>query len=124
MDRRALHDESLAVVDIVQGIVFTLLTCGIYGLVWQYKQMQTLNAWQDEERYDFAMYLVFSILTCGIYAIFMEYKMANSINHIQRENDFIVNENLATICLLLSIFGLSIVSLAIQQTEINKWYGQ
>ncbi len=30
---------------IALGIIFSLLTCGIYSLYWQYKQMVTLNAW-------------------------------------------------------------------------------
>jgi hypothetical protein len=30
---------------IALGIIFSLLTCGIYSLYWQYKQMATLSPW-------------------------------------------------------------------------------
>lgn len=30
---------------IVAGILLAIFTCGIYSLYWQYKHMDTLNAW-------------------------------------------------------------------------------
>lgn len=48
--------------------------------------------------------------------------MAESINAIQSANGFNVNSSLPLITLLLSIFGLSIVADAIQQSEMNDWY--
>ena len=40
---------------IALGIIFSLLTCGIYSLYWQYKQMATLNGWlgRTDYRLDF-----------------------------------------------------------------------
>jgi hypothetical protein len=104
-------------------IILTIITCGLYGLYWQYKQMETLNAWLRREDFNFVLWLLLSIVTCGIYAIYYEYKMAKGINEIQEKNNLRVAKDLPLICLLLSIFGLQIVSLAIQQLEINKFYG-
>ena len=42
---------------IAVGILLTLITCGIYGLYWQYKQMATLNVWL--ERNDYSFWLLF-----------------------------------------------------------------
>ena len=111
-----------AVIDIVQGIIFSIITCGIYSLYWQYRQMETLNAWQEEEDYSFFTYLALSIITCGIYAIYMEYKMSQTINRIQHTYELPVKTDLSTICVLLSVFVTPIASLAIQQAEINQWY--
>ena len=105
------------------AILLTLVTCGIYGLYWQYKQMQTLNAWLRKEEFSFLTWFFLSIITCGIFAVYYEYKMAKGINEIQANNGFRVKNDLAIICLLLALFGLSIVSLAIQQAEINGFYG-
>jgi hypothetical protein len=85
--------------------------------------METLNAWLGRKDFDFLLWLLLSIITCGIFAMYYEYKMAKGINEIQQENKFKVADDLALICLLLAIFQLFIVSLAIQQLEINKFYG-
>jgi len=105
------------------GIIFSLITCGIYALYWQYKQMDTLNGWIGRREYSFWLWFFLSILTCGIFGIFYEYKMANGINEIQRDNDMYYDPNLPIICVILAIFGIGIASLAIQQYQINKLYG-
>ncbi len=105
-------------------LILTIITCGIYGLYWQYKQMETLNIWLKRKDFDFLLWLLLSIITCGIFAMYYEYKMAKGINEIQQENNLSVSSDLPLICLLLAIFGLAIVSLAIQQLEINKFYGE
>ena len=40
---------------IALGIIFSLLTCGIYSLYWQYKQMATLNGWLGRTDYRFGL---------------------------------------------------------------------
>ena len=107
---------------IALGIIFSLLTCGIYSLYWQYKQMKTLNGWLERTDYRFGLWLLLCIITCGIFALYYEYKMAVGINEIQANNGLPVNNGLAVICVLLAFFGIGIASLAIQQWEINKFY--
>jgi hypothetical protein len=117
------YPKESGVRNIALDLILTIITCGIYGLYWQYKQMQTLNSWLKRKDFDFLLWLLLSIITCGIFAMYYEYKMAKGINEIQRENNFKVADDLALICLLLAIFQLIFVSLAIQQLEINKFYG-
>ena len=113
--------------DGVQGIgmaiLLTLVTCGIYGLFWQYKQIKTLNAWLRKEEFSFATWFFLTILTCGLFSVYYEHKMAKGINEIQENNGFKVKSDLAVISLFLAVFGLGIVSMAIQQAEINGFYG-
>ncbi len=107
---------------IVPGIIFTVLTCGIYSLYWQYKQMATLNAWLGRTEYRFGLWLLLCIITCGIFGLYYEYKMAKGINEVQANEGSTVSTDLAIICVLLAIFGVGIASLTIQQWEINKFY--
>ena len=107
---------------IVIGILVSLITCGIYGLYWQYKQMATLNAWLKRDAYSFSLWFFLSIITCGIFGIYYEYKMANGINEVQADNDLVFDSNLPIICVLLAIVGIGIASLAIQQYQINRLY--
>ncbi|MCP3914141.1 MAG: DUF4234 domain-containing protein [bacterium] len=124
MDQGHPYPRHDAIVSIGVGIILTVITCGIYGLFWNYKQMEVLNAWLGRREYDFVTWLVLSIITCGIFAVYYEYKMAKGINEVQEKNGFHVNNDLALICLLLSVFGLGIVSIAIQQADINNFYGE
>ena len=68
------------------------------------------------------MWFLLSIITCGIFAMYYEYKMADSLNQIKLAHGRHADPNLPLICLLLTIFGFGIVSLAIQQNEINSLY--
>ena len=47
--------------------------------------------------------------------------MARGIIEVQQQNKLLVND-VATICLIMTLIGLGIVSMAIQQSEINKFY--
>ena len=113
--------ESEGSVRIGISILLSIITCGIYLLFWQHKQMKVLNSWLSRREYSFGMWFLLSIITCGIYAVYNEYKMGRGIVEIQEQNNLMVN-NVSTICLILTLIGLSIVSMAIQQSEINKFY--
>ena len=113
--------ESEGVISVGTSVILTIITCGIYGLVWQYKQMKVLNSWLNRKEYSFGKWLLLSIITCGIYGVYNEYQMARGIIEVQQQNKLLVN-NVATICLIMTLIGLSLVSMAIQQTEINKFY--
>ena len=86
--------------------------------------METLNAWLGREEYNFWLWLVLFVLTCSIFEIYYEYKMAKGINEIQENNSLRANRDLALICVLISIFSLGLAATAIQQWEINKFYGE
>lgn len=118
------YPEYDGVRSIVLGIVLSILTLGIYYFYWQYKQMETLNAWLGREEYNFWLWLVLYILTCSIFELYYEYKMAKGINEIQENNSLRVNGDLALICVLISIFSLGLAATAIQQWEVNKFYGE
>jgi|TARA_B100001964_G_scaffold178254_1_gene196560 hypothetical protein len=113
--------ESEGVISVGTSVILSIITCGIYGLVWQYKQMKVLNSWLNRKEYSFGKWLLLSIITCGIYGVYNEYKMARGIIEVQQQNKLLVN-NVATICLIMTLIGLGIVSMAIQQSEINKFY--
>ena len=121
MDETSGSLKSEGSVRIGISIPLSIITCGIYGLVWQYKQMKVLNSWLNRKEYSFGKWLLLGIITCGIYGVYNEYKMARGIIEVQQQNKLLVND-VATICLIMTLIGLGIVSMAIQQSEINKFY--
>ena len=111
-----------AVRNIVVSLILTIITCGLYNLYWNAKQMKTMNGLLERDELSFWTWLLVSIITCGIFHIYYEYKMGLALVEIQEKYDMRVDNNLPIISLLLSIFGMSVVVDAIHQNEINKAY--
>ncbi|MFM8438373.1 MAG: DUF4234 domain-containing protein [Candidatus Kapaibacterium sp.] len=107
---------------IIPAIILSIVTCGIYSLIWQNRRFKTYNAWLGRYQFDFWKWLGLTIVTCGIYAIYTEYLVARSLNEIQRRYGFEVESNYPLLFIILSITGLSIVANCIEQSEINGWY--
>ena len=113
-----------AVRNIVVSLILTIVTCGLYDLYWNAKQMKAMNGLLDREELSFWTWFFVSIITCGIFHLYYEYKMGLALVEIQDKYNMRVDNNLPLISLLLSIFGMSIVVDAIHQNEINKAYEQ
>jgi hypothetical protein len=101
-------------------LILTLITCGLFNLYWNFKQMEACNLLLDREEFKFVFWLLFSILTCGLYHIFYQYKMGAAIVEIQQNKSKAVFESLPILSCLVTVFGLSIVVDCIHQHEINK----
>ncbi len=105
---------------IALDIILTLLTCGIWNLVVQYRQMQAMNYFLNVHRYSFLAWLIFTLLTCGLYHFYHEYRMSQDLQIIAP----VAGEaQMPIVHLLLSVFGLSIVTDALQQSHINRMLG-
>jgi hypothetical protein len=100
---------------IALDLILTILLCGLWNLIVQHKQIETLNYLLKEERYSFWKVYLLSLLTCGIYFIFHEYKKAEEISNITGKD----SDSDPILAVVLSIFGLSIVFDAIAQSKLN-----
>ena len=109
---------------IVKDIILSVITCGIYYLFWQAREMKAVNYLLEEDRYSFIKWFFLTIITCGIYHIYYEYIIAQSIMDVQRLLNRPVSNNLHLLSVGLAVFGLNIVADAIQQDEINKLFGR
>ena len=107
-------------IEIAAGIILTVITCGLYNIYWNYRQMKAMNALLGREEYQFAMWLILTIVTCGLYHIYYEYKMGSDLFTWLKEHGREVSPNLAITGLLLSCFGLTVIADAVYQHEFNK----
>lgn len=107
---------------IAVSIIFTIITCGIYNLFWNWYQMEACNELLGREEFKPGMVILLSIVTCGLYFIYYQYCMGGIIVEIQRSRAVTPFENLPIISLFLSIFGMSIIVDAIHQNELNKFF--
>ena len=111
-------------VNIALYLVLTILTCGIFNLYWNYRQMEDCNALLNRREFSFWIWLLLTLLTCGIYHIFYQYKMGVAIVEIQHLMNKDLFDKLPLISVLVTIMGLSVVVDCIHQHEINKIYGE
>ena len=107
-------------VDIALGIVFSIMTCGLYSLYWNYVQFKAMNALLGREEYKFLQWLILSIITCGIYHIYYEYKMGSDLYAYLKSQGMPVSESLPVLGAVLAVFYLMVLSDAIYQHEINR----
>ena len=100
-------------------IILSIVTCGIYGLVWLCYLNDSMNKLAGEKNYTSSgMVILLTIVTCGIYSWYWTYKMGEKNDKIKGESG-----SSTILFLVLAIFGLSIVDYAIMQDTINKKVG-
>ncbi len=103
------------------AIVLTVVTFGIYGIIWQISLVDDLNkAARTESDTSGVMVFLFTILTCGIYWLIWNYRAGEKVNKIKQYNGEPYDSSLSILYLLLCIFGLEIVSICLIQNEVNK----
>ena len=93
-------------------IILTILTCGIYGLVWLWCLNNELRVANNRKTNSGTNFL-FSILTCGIFFLVWNYKLGEEVEDAGGKNEGVVY-------LILCLFGLSLIALALAQSQVNK----
>lgn len=97
-------------------ILFTLITCGIYGIYWMIVLNDDVNeVVGDRTATSGGMVFLFSLLTCGIYGIYWVYCMGEKLDRYNGKDG-----NSGLLFVLLTIFGLSIVAYCIMQDQVNQ----
>lgn len=100
------------------AIVFTILTCGIYGIYWFIQITNEASLLSGDDSMSGGMAFLFTILTCGIYKFFWSYKMGK-LMHSAHEACGRTSTDNSVLYLILSIIQLDIVSYIIIQSELN-----
>lgn len=101
-------------------LLLTLLTCGVFNLYWNYRQMAACNDLLERDEFSFVLWLLLTLLTCGLYHFYYQYKMGAAIMEIQYLRRLPVTEHLPAISLVAAILGVGIVADCIHQLEINR----
>jgi hypothetical protein len=107
---------------IAEGIILTLVTCGIYNVFWNWSQMESCNELVGREEFSPGKVFLLSLVTCGLYFVYYQYTMGGVIVEIQRKRSQPPFENLPLISLFASLFGMSVIVDAVHQHELNKFY--
>ena len=100
-------------------IIFSIITCGIYGLYWFICLTDEANQNADEKIASGGMALVFTIITCGIYSYYWSYKMGKNVQNSCEKQGINVSDN-SVLYLVLSLLGLGIVNYCLIQSDLNR----
>ncbi len=107
--------------DIAMCIILTIVTCGIYGLYWFICLTDETNSISNEEKTSSGgIAFLLTLLTCGIYSFYWSYKLGKKLYEAGKIYSIDVSDNSA-LYLILSIFGLGIVSYCLAQNDLNKF---
>lgn len=106
------------------AVFLTLITCGVYGVIWLYKIGRDLYQASGGEEPHPAVDVLLTLATCGIWGVYLGYKYPSLINQLKQQRRLPTSE-LPVICLLLALFSygfppLVLVALGLVQNELNK----
>ena len=105
--------------EIVTCILLTIITCGIYGIVWFINLTDDVAALSEDPEFSGGKAFLFTLITCGIYSFFWAYKLGKNIQIAQAKHNLPANDN-STLYIILNVFGLSIVTYCLAQNEVNN----
>lgn len=97
-------------------VIFSLITCGIYGIYWMIKINDEVNILSGEpDATSGVIVFLLTLVTCGIYGLYWMYKMGERCDRIKR-----IQGNSNILYLILSLVGFSIIGYCLIQDTINK----
>ncbi len=102
------------------AILFTFITCGIYGIYWMYKIFEESRIISRDHEGSAGIDLLLTIVTCGLYGFFAIYKASSRLYEagVARGNTYANDDSI--LLTILYVFA-SIISIAIIQSKINKF---
>lgn len=107
--------------NIVTCIILTIVTCGIYGIIWFINIVDDLNtASGDVNGQSGVVVFLLSLVTCNIYGLYWAYKAGEKVSIIRQRNGLSADSNNGILYLILNFLGLGIVTYALIQNELNN----
>lgn len=106
--------------NIVSCIILSIVTCGLYAYYWLFCLNEDVNTITGNRNGTTGgMVILLSIITCGIYLYYWFYKQGDAIDNIKVQRGKLPG-SLGILYLILTLFGLGIVSYALMQNELNN----
>ena len=108
--------------DIAITIILSIVTCGIYGLVWLARMTDDLNKISNRtDDFSGGVVVLLTLLTGGLFAIYWAYKAGDKLNEAKAMRGIPTDNNASILYMILYFVGLGIVTDALVQSELNKF---
>lgn len=103
--------------EIVTAILLSIVTCGIYSIIWFVSLTNEINALTGRNNdTSGGMCFLLTLVTCGIYGYYWGYKIGEKCDQLKGSDD-------SKILYLILMFFCPIVTYALAQDTINKTVG-
>jgi uncharacterized protein YybS (DUF2232 family) len=106
--------------NIVTCVILSIVTCGIYGIVWFINLNDDVNTLTGDYKVSGGVAFLLTLVTCGIYGFYWMYKQGTRIDQLKYERGIPNSNNTGILYLIFAVIGLSIVSYCLMQNEINN----
>ena len=101
-------------------VIFTIITCGIYGLYWMAQINNCVNELADPpKKTSGGVAVLLTIVTLGIYGFYWVYKMGGLLDAALAKRRM-PTQNRSVIYLILQVIGLGFVGWILMQSTINS----
>ena len=104
-------------------IVFTIITCGIYGLYWIYSFSTEMKGLLKKDEISPGLDVLLCIL-CFPYIIYWAYRYGEFLKQAQIQAGISVENDMPILFLVLALCGVFIVDMAIMQSKLNDLYAK
>lgn len=104
--------------NIVVCILLSIITCGIYGIVWFISLTDDMRYVSGDQSLSGGMAFLLTLVTCGIYGYFWAYKMGKA-TAVAKANRGLPGDDNSILYLILQFLGLGIVIYCIAQNDLN-----
>jgi hypothetical protein len=106
--------------NIALAIIFSIVTCGIYGLYWFVMLTdETKEVVNDQKTASGVLALVLTIVTCNIYGWYWAYKLGERVDYMKQSRGQ-QSSNTGILFIILQALGLGIVNYIVAQAELNR----
>ena len=106
--------------DIAICIILSIVTCGIYGIIWFVSLTDDVRiASEDQTLPSGGTAFLLTLVTCGIYGFYWAYRMGQAVNTARTKRGLAANDSNSILYLILQLFGLGIVTYCLIQNELN-----
>lgn len=106
--------------EIVTCVLLSIVTCGIYGIVWFINLTDDVARLSNDNELSGGKAFLFTLLTCGIYGFYWAYKIGKDIEIAETERNLPATSDNSVLYLILQILGLGLVVYCLAQSEINR----
>jgi hypothetical protein len=99
-------------------LLLSLVTCGIYFIVWKYQTTDELRLASGDESLNPGMDILLTLVSCGLWSIYASFRNAQKIHQLAQRLG-VARSDQSTVVLVLGLFGLMLVNVFILQGEYN-----
>ncbi len=101
-------------------LILSLLTCFLFNIYWNYRQMEACNDLLERDEFSFWLWLLLVVITFGLYHFYYQYQMGRAIVEAQDRMGRPTTDGLPILSVVATFLGFGVVADCIHQLEINR----